>query len=158
MTWRENCAAIWSVPTRTIRNPQQLTMARLDASSATPTLALIERGSEPNATVFLLNGTGRILASYGKSAIENGRITAMPYQNANLDGKTGTDELMISLGRVIDRNGKLRLGTDWYWNLKSSKAPSGSPPLASWDSWPPTRWHSTWTATAATSWSPGAGA
>ncbi len=132
-----NCAPIWSVPTSTIRNPQQLTMARLDANSATPTLALIERGSETNATLFLLNGAGRILARYGKNAIQNGRITAMPYQNANLDGKTGTDELMISLGRVIDRNGTLRLGTDWYWNLKSSTAPSGSPPLSSWDSWPP---------------------
>ena len=132
-----NCAPIWSVSTSTIRNPQQLTMARLDASSATPTLALIERGSEPNATLFLLNGAGRILARYGKNAIQNGRITAMPYQNANLDGKIGTDELMISLGRVIDRNGTLRLGTDWYWNLKSSKAPSGSLPLSSWDSWPP---------------------
>ena len=72
----------------------------------------------------------------------------MPYQNANLDGKTGTDELMISLGRVIDRNGKLRLGTDWYWNLKGSKAPSRSPTLAPGTAGRPTRWHWTWTATA----------
>ena len=134
----QNCAPIWNVPAGTIRNPQQLTMARLDRELGDADAGADRAGqrAERDGIPADRHRAGSC-ASYGKQAIENGRITAMPYQNANLDGKTGTDELMISLGRVIDRNGKLRLGTDWYWNLKSSKVPSGSPPLASWDSWPP---------------------
>ena len=50
------------------------------------------------------------------------RISAMPFQNANLDGEEGTDELMIFIGRVLDRNGTIRLGTDWYWNLTATRS------------------------------------
>ena len=59
----------------------------------------------------------------------------MPFQNANLDGRTGSDELMIQFARVIDQSGTIRLGTDWYWNLKGTKVKQVTPP-SSWDSWP----------------------
>ena len=127
-----NCAAIWAVPTGTIRNPQHIALAKLDPATAIPSIVVHQRGTEPDPTIYFLNGRGQVQAKYAKSKIN----TEMPYQNANLDGATGSDELMIFFGRVLDRSGKIRLGTDWYWNLKGSKVKLIAPPTG-FDRWAP---------------------
>ena len=78
----------------------------------------------------------------------------MPFQNANLDGAKGTDELMIFNGRVLDRNGKIRLSTAWYWNLTGNKVRTIKPPT-SFGHLVPLRWSWTSTVTTATRSSPG---
>jgi hypothetical protein len=79
-----------------------------------------------------LNGRGQLLAKYPRSRMPGG----MPYQNANLDGALGSDELMVHFGRVLHQSGKFRLGTDWYWNLKGGKTKHVAPPT-SYDRWAP---------------------
>ena len=79
-----------------------------------------------------MNGKGRILRRIAERELP--RIT--PLQNANLDGKTGSDELLIEFARVLDRSGKVRLSPAWYWNLKGAKVKQVKPP-SGFDSWPP---------------------
>ena len=97
-----------------------------------PTVVIHQKGTVKNAAVYFLNGNGRILAHYPKSSVNS----QMPFQNANLDGAKGTDELMIFNGRVLDRNGKIRLSTAWYWNLTGNKVRTVKPPT-SFDTWSP---------------------
>ena len=126
-----NCAAIWAVPTGTIRNPQHIVLARLDPETPVPAVVIRERGSENNPKIFFVNGQGRIQISFAASALKTG----MPFQNANLDGKIGSDELMIEFARVLEPSGTIRLGTGWYWNLKGSKVKQVKP-SSSYDTWP----------------------
>jgi hypothetical protein len=127
-----NCAPLWSIPLGTIDNPQQMALARLDPASATPIIAVREKGTVDQATLFYLDGKGRILARLPGSALPR----TIPLQNANLDGKTGSDELLIEYARVLDLSGNVRLGTEWYWNLRGSKL-NQVPPPSGFDSWPP---------------------
>ncbi len=126
------CAALWSVPYSTIRNPQQMALAKLDPAAASPTIAIVEKGGTSDRAMAFLNGRGNLLVKYPKSKMQGG----MPYQNANLDGATGSDELMVHFGRVLTQSGKFRLKTDWYWNLKGSKTKQIAPPT-SYDRWAP---------------------
>ena len=126
------CATIWSISNSTIYNPQHATLARLDPASSVPTVVVHQKGTVSNKAVYFISGQGRIQAKY-----TNRQVNAeMPYQNANLDGARGTDELMIFYGRVLDRSGKIRLSTGWYWNLQGSKVKAIKPPTA-FDSWTP---------------------
>ena len=43
-------------------------------------------------------------------------------------------DLLIEFARVFDLSGKVRLGTDWYWNLKGTKLTQVKPP-STFDSW-----------------------
>lgn len=128
----DKCATLWTVPNSVINNPQHATLARLDPGSSVPTVVIHQKGTVSNAAVYFLDGKGRILAHYPKSSVNS----QMPFQNANLDGAKGTDELMIFNGRVLDRNGKIRLSTAWYWNLTGSKVRTIKPPT-SFDTWSP---------------------
>lgn len=128
----QTCATLWSLSNSTIYNPQHATLARLDPNSSVPTVVIHQKGTVSNASVYFLNGAGRIQAKYARSKVN----AQMPFQNANLDGATGTDELMIFFGRVLDRSGKIRLGTGWYWNLKGSKVKAIKPPTG-FDTWSP---------------------
>ena len=126
------CQPIWSISTSVLRNPQQMALAQLDAASPAPTVAIVEKGSEPNSAVAFFNGQGRLLAKYPRSKVP----TSMPFQNANLDGVLGTDELLVHYGRVLTTSGKFRLDTAWYWKLRGSKSKPVAPPT-SYDVWAP---------------------
>ena len=152
-----NCAPIWSVPTGTIRNPQQLTLARLDASSATPTLALIERGSEPNATLFF---SERQWPDPGPLRQE--RDPERPHHRDAVSKREPRREDRHRRADDQPRPGdrperhaapghRLVLEPQGQQGQRVAPPPPGT-------SGRPTRWRWTWTATAATSWSPGAGA
>lgn len=127
-----NCQLLWSVPQTTVVNPQTVTIARLDAGSAALSLVVQQKGTASNPYLYFLDSRGKVRSRYPRSTIDG----STPSQNANLDGATGTDEVMFTYGRVIDQAGRLRLGTDWYWGLKGSKVKTvitGSKP----DSWAP---------------------
>jgi hypothetical protein len=107
------CRQIWRVPTRIIRNPQHVAVAKLDARSRAPLIQVDERGVVPGARSFVLDGRGRILASRQNDV--------MAMQNANLDGAWGVDESVGSFGVVTDRFGHVRLSRSWYWNLRGRR-------------------------------------
>ena len=102
-------------------------LARLDPASPTPTIAVTEKDTD---TLYYINSKGRILFRLPGHALS----VTLPLQNANLDGKTGSDDLLIEFARVFDLSGKVRLGTDWYWNLKGTKLTQVKPP-STFDSW-----------------------
>lgn len=112
-----NCQLLWSVPQTTVVNPQTVTIARLDAGSTALSLVVQQKGTASNPYLYFLDAQGKVRSRYPRSTIDG----STPSQNANLDGATGTDEVVFTYGRVIDPSGRLRLGTDWYWNLKGSK-------------------------------------
>ena len=112
-----NCQLLWSVPQKTVVNPQTVTIARLDAGSTTLSLVVQQKGTASNPYLYFLDAQGKVRSRYPRSTIDG----STPSQNANLDGATGTDEVVFTYGRVIDPSGRLRLGTDWYWSLKGSK-------------------------------------
>lgn len=107
------CRRIWTVPTTVIRNPQHVAVARLDPSSPWPQIVVDERGNERSPRTFILNGQGRTLA-----VVPDGML---PMQNANLDGATGSDEVMTMFGTALDLAGNLRLTRYWYWRLQGSR-------------------------------------
>jgi hypothetical protein len=107
------CRQIWRIPTRIIRNPQHVAVAKLDARSRAPLIQVDERGVVPGARSFVLDGRGRILAARQNDV--------MAMQNANLDGVLGVDESVGSFGVVTDRFGQVRLSRAWYWNLRGRR-------------------------------------
>ena len=112
-----NCQLLWTVPQKTVVNPQTVTIARLDAGSTALSLVVQQKGTASNPYLYFLDGRGKVRSRYPRSTIDG----STPSQNANLDGATGTDDVVFTYGRVIDPSGRLRLGTDWYWNLRGSK-------------------------------------
>ena len=112
-----NCQLLWSVPQTTVVNPQTVSIARLDAGSTALSLVVQQKGTASNPYLYFLDARGKVRSRYPRSTIDG----STPSQNANLDGATGTDEVVFTYGRVIDPSGRLRLGTDWYWSLRGSK-------------------------------------
>jgi hypothetical protein len=43
-------------------------------------------------------------------------------QNANLDGAPQAEDRLATFGQVVDRRGRVRLGTGWYWGLQGLTA------------------------------------
>ena len=110
------CRQLWRKPLTVIRNPQHVALARLQPGSATPQIVVEERGNEPGARTFLLSGTGRVLAVQRASS-----DNTIPIQNANLDGATGTDELIGTWGAVYGSDLRARAGRSWFWQLTGSR-------------------------------------
>ena len=109
----EDCRQIWRIPTRTLRNPQHLALARLDPTQTAPQIVIDEKGVVVDWATAVVSPQGQILARQQNDV--------MPMQNADLDGARGVDEGVGSWGRVIDRYGSLRLDRGWYWDLKGTK-------------------------------------
>lgn len=129
-----NCQALWTIPTRRIRSPQNLALAKLDRAGTGPQIVISERGSLPAYKTFVVSGAGKIVATFAKGAARN----VMPMQNANLDGARGTDELVGSFGVVLDGRGTVRLDKGWYWGRKGQRTREvrGEYPT-SYDRWAP---------------------
>jgi hypothetical protein len=123
------CRQIWRLPASVVSNPQHVAIAKLDPAIRAPLIVIHEKSSDRRATLFTLNGRGRILARRDSGL--------MPMQNANLDGALGVDEHVASFGTVLDRRGRARLGRSWYWNLKGNrtKETRRGPYPASYDRW-----------------------
>jgi hypothetical protein len=96
-----------------IRNPQNVSLARLDPNLATPQIVIDEKGTQAGSRTFVVNGQGHVV-----TASANG---TMPIQNANLDGATGVDEMVGGFGSVMDILGNTRLTRFWYWWLRGTK-------------------------------------
>lgn len=130
----EGCRTLWTIPTSRLPDPQNMAAARLDPASTAPLIFISERGSLPNYQSKLVDGSGRVVATFASGPARE----AMPMQNADLDGAGGSDELVASFGVVLDRLGQARLGTGWYWWLKGSRVrevPGDYP--TSFDRWAP---------------------
>jgi hypothetical protein len=112
-----SCSQIWSIPTGTIENPQNMALAKLDPTSPSPTIVIRQRGNVDNGSVFFLNGRGQVLKRVATNVADYG----MPMQNANFSGASASDDIVHHFGKVYDRNGQLRLGTGWFWSLKGTK-------------------------------------
>ena len=108
------CRALWRVPGGLIRDPQHVAVAKLDPGVATPLILVGERGSVPGARSFVLTAAQGLIVA----ARANG---ATPMQNADLDGARGVDEAVGGFGVVTDRFDNLRLGRDWYWDLRGAR-------------------------------------
>lgn len=112
----DTCRQLWRKPLNVIRNPQHLALARLQPGSTAPQIVVEERGTERAARTFLLSGTGRVLA------VQRARVdNTIPVQNANLDGATGTDELIGTWGEVYGANLRQRASEGWFWRLKGTR-------------------------------------
>jgi hypothetical protein len=112
-----SCAQIWSIPTTTIANPQNMALAKLDPTTSSPTIVIRGRGSVSNGTVFFVSGRGQVVRRVPTNVADYG----MPMQNAHFSGASASDDIVYHFGRVYDRNGRLRLGTGWFWGLKGTK-------------------------------------
>lgn len=108
------CKQIWRAPAATVTDPQRAALARLNPAVAALQIAVEERGSVPNSRTVLLDKAGNVVAVQSTS-------NTMPIQNANIDGKPGSDELIGSFGEVFGRNLVKRAGRDWFWNLRGTK-------------------------------------
>jgi hypothetical protein len=107
-----NCKWLWGF-SKTIKNPQELSIAQLDPAPKPLSVTVTQRGSEPNAKTYVLNASGKIVRTIGARII--------PMQNAQLDGNGRTDEILAMFGEVFNGSGKQLLSRNWYWNLKGSK-------------------------------------
>jgi hypothetical protein len=129
-----DCAPLWSIPSSVIENPQHMTLARLDPAAGAPVITIRQRGVRRAPASFMLDGQGRVLARYPSGLMRD----TFWIQNANLDGRTGSDELVGSFARVFDGAGRLRVGEDWYWGLRGRlvrEVPGEFP--KSFDRWTP---------------------
>jgi hypothetical protein len=113
-----NCARRWSIPPAAFKEPQNVAAARLVPDRAAPSLVVHQRGSERDSATAFLSVSGAVLGRYGSD--ETG--LASPYQNADLDGLRGRDDLIGLLGTVMGADGEERLGTGWYWSLQALSA------------------------------------
>jgi hypothetical protein len=123
------CQEVWRIPATVIRNPQNVSLARLDPNLATPQIVIDEKGTEEGSRTFVVSGQGHVVA-----ARTNG---AMPIQNANLDGARGVDEMVGGFGAVTDILGNTRLTRFWYWWLRGTKVTetNAGPYPTSYDRW-----------------------
>lgn len=120
----ESCGQIARVGA--VRNGQHLAAARLAGSSAP---VVFVRGRDGNSSVWVVNGRGQVQSSFRDGS---SRILA-PSINANLDGAAAAEDMVAWFGQVIDRVGRLRLSTAWYWSRQSLGA--GERSLSPFDVW-----------------------
>jgi hypothetical protein len=117
-----NCAQRWAIGTGTIANPQQTGAAYLrDTAGGAPNLLVTNKlnPSEDSYELRPLRGsqvsvTGQVVGTY----VDESKIIAAPSQNANLDGAPQAEDRVTSFGQVVDRQGRRRLDTSWYWGLQ----------------------------------------
>ena len=115
------CSLRWTISTATIANPQQTGAAFLDRNARAPNLLVTNKlnASEDDAELRPLRGTivnaaGRVIDTY----VDNSSRIAAPAQNANLDGAPAAEDRVTAFGQVVDRDGRRRLTTTWYWGLQ----------------------------------------
>jgi hypothetical protein len=106
-----NCKRLWTL-TKTISNPQELSIAQLDPAPKPLSITVTQRGSNTNKS-YVLDKNGKIVRTIGYRVV--------PMQNAELDGDTRTDELVSMFGNVFNGAGSRILSNSWYWNLKGTK-------------------------------------
>ncbi len=107
-----NCKWLWGF-SKTIKNPQELSIAQLDPAPKPLSVTVTQRGSEASPKTYVLNADGKIVRTIGARII--------PMQNAELDGNGRTDEIVAMFGEVFTGSGKQLLSRNWFWNLKGSK-------------------------------------
>ncbi|WP_157505497.1 hypothetical protein [Geminicoccus roseus] len=106
-----NCNWLWGF-SKTIPNPQELSIAQLEPAPKPLSVTVTQRGSNTTET-HVLDANGKLVRKI--------QARVVPMQNAELDGDTRTDEIVSMFGQVFNGNGDKLLSTDWYWNLKGSK-------------------------------------
>jgi hypothetical protein len=109
-----DCSQRWWIPISKLRDPQHIVLARYFPNQTTPTIVIRQRATEPNRYLYFLNAAGDIIQQ--RSAFDI--ALDVPFQNANIDGATGRDEVLSLLGVVGDWTGGKRLDVGWYWNLQ----------------------------------------
>ena len=106
----DSCKRLATLDPSVAKNPQQVMLYRPEGSTGTPNILTAPRGSEKNPKSAIFGPTGKTVRVLP-------RLIA-PMQNADLDGGQNQDEIVAMWGEVYDDKGNLRLGKDWYWNLK----------------------------------------
>lgn len=128
-----DCAPIATVGPGTIVNPQVVHAARLEPGADRPAIVVRSRPSEPVPYVYRIDVEGRILDRY----VDTNPRHQQPMTTADLDGATAAEDLVTAFGQVVDGRGRLRLGTDWYWDLQPlSAAERALSPYMQWSSAP----------------------
>jgi hypothetical protein len=148
-----SCTLRWTIPNSVIGNAQQTGAAYLHGTGGRNTNMLVT--TKLNRTeydtellplrAYAVSAQGQLVDSY----VQDVARFASPLQNANLDGVPGAEDRLTTFGQVVDREGRLRLGTSWYWNLQDLSAAERSSTSGTSGRGRPSR--STWTTTAATS-------
>jgi hypothetical protein len=110
------CASRWTIPNRALRGVQQAAAAYLrNTAGGAPDLLVTTKlpaaAGDRTQRVYALDTRGGVVRSYAQAF-------AAPVQNANLDGAPQAEDRVISFGQVVDRSGRVRLGTAWYWGLQ----------------------------------------
>jgi hypothetical protein len=108
------CRRIWRLPYATIANPQRAALARLDPKVATLQIVVEDHGNGAGSQTVLLDKAGKVVVTRQTTG------KTMPIQNANIDGKPGSDELIGSFGEVFGRNLVKRANRGWFWHLKGT--------------------------------------
>jgi hypothetical protein len=121
-----SCTLRWTIPNSVIGNAQQTGAAYLHGTGGRNTNMLVT--TKLNRTeydtellplrAYAVSAQGQLVDSY----VQDVDRFASPLQNANLDGVPGAEDRLTTFGQVVDREGRLRLGTSWYWNLQDLSA------------------------------------
>lgn len=115
----ENCVQRWAIPNRVITGPQTTTAANVgDGSGAGFRMMVTTKRSRTTRVwrqrTYVLDARGKVVSSF----LDSAKVFTVPIAVANLDGATSAEDHLTSFGQVVDRNGRLRLGASWYWNLQ----------------------------------------
>jgi hypothetical protein len=118
-----SCARRWRIaPSAATGDPQQTGAAYLrDTAGDSPNL-LVTNKLNPSETGYelrplrgtVVNATGQVVGGY----VDDSEMIAPPSQNANLDGAPRAEDRVAGFGQVVDRQGRRRLDTSWYWGLQ----------------------------------------
>ena len=107
-----DCRRLWTLSSSVVKNPQEVALAQFDPPPKPLSIVVTQRGSEPNASTYLIDPDGRLVRDLHKRLL--------PMQNAELDGDVRTDELLGLWGFVWNRDGRTILNRDWYFGLKGT--------------------------------------
>lgn len=129
----QGCRPIATIDPAVIVNPQVVHAALLEPGADHPAVVIRSRPSEPVPWVYRIDVEGRILGRY----VDTNPRHQQPMTTANLDGAAAAEDLVTAFGQVVDGQGRLRLGTGWYWDLQPlSEAERALSPYAQWSSAP----------------------
>ena len=129
------CALLPLKAITSFTNPQHLSAVRFASDHDGPSVAVRQRNTDTEKVkpVIRIDGAGTLLDHYLDDNRDPQSTGRMPMMNANIDGATASEDLVAWFGQVLDRDGRVRLGTGWYWHLQHLTSEERE--LSAYDQW-----------------------
>lgn len=130
-----SCALLPLKPIPDFANPQHLSAVRFASDDNAPSIIVRQRNTDTAKIkpVLRLDGAGMVLHRYLDDNSDPQSTGRMPMTNGNLDGAAAAEDLVAWFGQVLDPQGRVRLGTGWYWDLQ--RLGPDEQDLSAYDQW-----------------------